>query len=68
MPLKRSQRDRDADVAALIGVLRADPNKVYECVELRMRTGVPKSVIRGRLTGHANVLITEHPKGKSVSA
>ena len=64
MPSRATKRDADADIAALVGVLRAEPDKVFGCVQLRIRTDVPKSIIRGRLEGHPNVLITENLKGK----
>jgi|TARA_B100000959_G_C14449567_1_gene406219 hypothetical protein len=64
MPSNKLKRDPDADVAALISVLRNEPNQVFECIPLPVRSDVPKSLIRGLLTGHPNVNIIEGPKKK----
>ncbi len=42
MPSNKLKRDPDADVAALISVLRNDPDQVFGCVDLRVRSDVPK--------------------------
>ena len=64
MPSRNAKRDPDADIAALIGVLRSNPHQILECLQLRMQADVPKSLIRNLLSGHPNVNITEHPKGR----
>ena len=62
MPAKKSTRDSDADIASLISVLRDEPDRIFGCVTLRKLADVPKSIIRGLLTGHPSVNIIEGPK------
>ncbi len=57
MPSRATKRDADADIAALVGVLRAEPDKVFECVQLRIRTDVPKSIIRGLALLHPMLVL-----------
>lgn len=63
MPSRNAKRDPDADIAALIGVLRSNPHQVFECLQLRMQADVPKSLIRDLLKSHPSVNIIEGPKG-----
>lgn len=64
MPSNKSKRDTDADIARLISVMRDEPNRVFQCMELLVRADVPKRLIRGLLTGHPQARITEGPKDK----
>lgn len=56
----RKKRDRDADTARLVAVLRDEPDRIFENAgfgNLGHRAGVPKSILRGLLEGHPNVTI-----------
>ena len=64
MPSKSKKRDPDADIATLISEICKFPNKIFECVALRVRSDVPKNLIRGLLTGHPIVNIIEGPKNE----
>ena len=53
------RRSVDEEVSALVVALRARPDHWFRAAELKQLTGVPKSRVRGLLSGVNGVMIEE---------
>ena len=51
------------DRNALVAFLQKNPDRSYRAGELKMQTGVSKTIVHGLLDGDSRINITEKPKG-----